>query len=330
MTSPLQITQGGLHLHRYVIRRLIELIPTLFLASIVVFLIIVMSPGDPALVTAGPDATPQQVAAERVRLGLNQPLPIRYAVWLSDVAHLNLGYSLYSKRPVTQLVSEAFPQTLKLALVSFLLSLLIGFPLGMLAALKQNSKVDSLITGFNALGLAVPSFWLGILLILLFSVYLKWLPPSGVSDPDKDALYNLRYLIMPVITVAFSNLAVIGRFLRSAMIDVLGADYIRTARAKGLHERAVVTSHALKNAMIPVVTILGIQFGRMLGGAVVTESVFAYSGIGRLSVLSILNRDYPVVQATLMLVVLVFLLINLAVDVTYGYLDPRVQLERAR
>jgi ABC-type dipeptide/oligopeptide/nickel transport system permease component len=312
------------------IRRLLELVPTLFLASIVIFLIIVMSPGDPALVTAGTEATPADIAAERVRLGLDKPLPMRYAVWLSDVAHLNLGYSLYSRRPVTQLVSEAFPQTLKLALVSFLLSILIGFPLGMLAALKQNSRVDTLITGFNALGLAIPSFWLGILLILLFSVQFKWLPPSGVGDPDQDALSNLRYLIMPVITVAFSNLAVMARFLRSAMIDVLGADYVRTARAKGLHEQAVVSRHALKNAMIPVVTILGIQFGRMLGGAVVTESVFAYSGIGRLSVLSILNRDYPVVQATLMLVVLLFLLINLSVDLTYGYLDPRVQFERAR
>jgi len=317
-------------LYRYLIRRLLELIPTLFLASIVIFLIIVLSPGDPALVTAGPDAKPEDVAAERVRLGLDKPLPVRYAIWLSDVAHLTLGYSLYSKRPVTQTLAEAFPQTLRLAIVSFLLSLLIGFPLGMLAALRQNSKLDSLITGFNALGLAIPSFWLGILLILFFSVQLKWLPPSGVGDPDQDVLSNLRYLIMPVITVAFSNLAVLARFLRSAMIDVLGADYIRTARAKGLRERVVVSRHALVNAMIPVVTILGIQFGRMLGGAVVTESVFAYSGIGRLSVLSILNRDYPVVQATLMLVVLLFLLINLAVDLTYGYLDPRVQLERAR
>lgn len=317
-------------MHRYIIRRFLELVPTLFLASIVIFLIIVMSPGDPAVVMAGSEATPADIAAERVRLGLDKPLPVRYVVWLSDVVHLNLGYSLYTKRPVTRIVFEAFPQTLKLALVSFLLSILIGFPLGMLAALKQNSKLDSLITGFNALGLAIPSFWLGILLILFFSVQLKWLPPSGVGDPDQNAISNLRYLIMPVITVAFSNLAVFARFLRSAMIDVLGADYVRTARAKGLREQAVVSRHALKNAMIPVVTILGIQFGRMLGGAVVTESVFAYSGIGRLSVLSILNRDYPVVQATLMLVVLLFLLINLAVDVAYGYLDPRVQFERAR
>ncbi len=317
-------------MQRYILRRLLELVPTLFLASVVVFLIIVLSPGDPALVTAGPEATPQDIAAERVRLGLNQPLPVRYAIWLSDVAHFNLGYSLYSKRPVLQMISEAFPQTLRLALVSFILSLLIGFPLGMLAALKQNSKLDTLITGFNGLGLAIPSFWLGILLILLFSVQLKWLPPSGVGDPDGTAISNLRYLIMPVITVAFSNLAVVARFLRSAMIDVLGADYIRTARAKGLRERGVVSRHALKNAMIPVVTILGIQFGRMLGGAVVTESVFAYSGIGRLSVLSILNRDYPVVQATLMFVVFIFLLVNLAVDLTYGFLDPRVQFERAR
>jgi ABC-type dipeptide/oligopeptide/nickel transport system permease component len=179
-------------------------------------------------------------------------------------------------------------------------------------------------------GLAVPSFWLGILFIIVFSVRLRWLPPSGVGEPDQGFISNLRYLVMPVVTIAASNLAVFARFVRSAMIDALAADYVRTARAKGLGRRAVVNRHALKNAMIPVVTILGIQFGRLLGGAVVTEAVFAYSGIGRLSVLSILNRDYPVVQGALMLVVCLFLLVNLAVDLTYGHLDPRVKFEKAR
>ena len=167
-------------------------------------------------------------------------------------------------------------------------------------------------------------------MILLFSVRLQWLPPSGSGNPDEGFVFNLRFLVMPVISIAFSNLSVFSRFVRSAMIDVMSADYIRTARSKGLGERGVVNRHALKNALIPVVTIVGIQFGRLLGGAVVTESVFAYSGIGRLVVTSILNRDYPVVQATLMLVVLVFLLTNLIVDLTYGYLDPRVRFERAK
>jgi peptide/nickel transport system permease protein len=218
----------------------------------------------------------------------------------------------------------------RLATISFVLSLLLGFPLGLIAALRQNSRLDAFLTGINALGLAIPSFWLGILLILVFSVRFRLLPPSGAGDPGASGISNLRYLVMPMATIAFSNMAVFARFLRSAMIDVLSADYVRTARAKGLGEQAVVWTHALKNAMIPVVTILGIQFGRMLGGAVVTEAVFAYPGMGRLSVLSILNRDYPVVQATLMLVVLIFLAINLLVDLTYGYLDPRVKFERAR
>jgi peptide/nickel transport system permease protein len=317
-------------LTQYALRRLFELIPTLFLASIVVFLIIVLSPGDPAQMMAGPEATAADVAIQRERLGLDKPLPVRYAVWLSDVARLNFGYSLFSRRPVVQILSEAFPHTVRLAVVSFLVSVLIGFPLGLLAALRQNSRFDGLVTAINSLGLAIPSFWLGIMLILVFSVKLRVLPPSGVGNPDQGAVSNLRYLVMPVATIAFSNMAVFARFLRSAMIDVLSADYIRTARAKGLNDRMVLWRHALKNAMIPVVTILGIQFGRLLGGAVVTEAVFAYAGVGRVSVLAILNRDYPVVQATLMLVVLIFLLINLFVDLTYGYLDPRVKLERAK
>lgn len=314
---------------RHVLLRVLQLVPTLFLASIVVFFIIVKAPGDPAQITAGPEATPEQLAAERARLGLDKPLAVRYAVWLSDVARLNLGYSLLARRQVTQMIGEAVPQTLRLALASMTLSILIGFPIGIVAAVRQNSRLDAAVTGLSSIGLAVPSFWLGILLILLFSVRLHWLPPSGVGDPDEGSLYNLRYLVMPVVTIAASNLAVFARFVRSAMIDALAADYVRTARAKGLGARAVVVRHALKNAMIPVVTILGIQFGRLLGGAVVTEAVFAYSGIGRLSVLSILNRDYPVVQGTLMLVVCLFLFVNLAVDLTYGYLDPRVKAQEA-
>ena len=315
---------------RHVLLRILHLIPTLFLASMVIFFIIVKAPGDPAQITAGPEATPEQLAAERARLGLDKPLPVRYAVWLSDVVHLNLGYSLLARRQVTQMIGEAIPQTLRLTLASMVLSILIGFPIGILAAVRQNSRLDAVVTGLSSVGLALPSFWLGILLIITFSVRFRWLPPSGVGDPDQGSWYNLRYLVMPVVTIAASNLAVFARFVRSAMIDALAADYVRTARAKGLGQRAVVVRHALKNAMIPVVTILGIQFGRLLGGAVVTEAVFAYSGIGRLSVLSILNRDYPVVQGTLMLVVCLFLIVNLTVDLTYGYLDPRVKLEEAR
>jgi peptide/nickel transport system permease protein len=201
--------------------------------------------------------------------------------------------------------------------------------MGIVAGLRRDKAADAVITGFNAIGLSIPSFWLGILLILVFSVNLRLLPPSGVGDPNEGFFHNLQYLIMPVIAIAVSNTAVFSRYMRTSLIDVLGEDYVRTAHAKGLAERLVVSRHALRNAWIPVVTIIGIQFGRLLGGAVITEAVFAYSGIGRLVVFSIQNRDYPVVQGTLMLVVLIFLITNVVVDLLYGVIDPRVRFERA-
>lgn len=316
-------------MQRYLIRRLLLLAPTLGLASIMIFAIIQLAPGDPARMMLGTQATAEEVALERTRLGLDQPVPMRYLIWVGDVLRFNLGRSQATNRPVATLVADAFPNTLRLALTSLAVAALIGFPLGMLAAVRQNSRVDAAVTGLNALGLSMPAFWLGLLLILLFSVQLRWLPPSGLGDPSKPWHLNLPYLVLPVATIAVSNLSVFARFVRSAMIDVLSADYVRTARAKGLAERLVVGRHALRNALIPVVTVLGIQFGRLLGGAVVTEAVFAYPGLGRLIVTSILNRDYPVVQATLMLVVLIFLLTSIVVDLSYAYLDPRVRFERA-
>lgn len=316
-------------MQRFLAQRLLLLVPTLLLASVLIFLIIALAPGDPAQMMLGPEATPEQVAAERVQLGLDQPAPVRYAIWLRNVAHGSLGVSLVYDRPVTALVLEAFPNTLRLAISALILSVLIGFPMGMLAALRQNRRTDFVLTALASLGLAVPSFWLGILLILLFSVKLKWLPPSGVGTAEQGFPVGVTYLVMPVITIAVSNLAVFSRFVRSSMIDVLAADYVRTARAKGLAETVVVARHALRNARLPVVTILGIQVGRLLGGAVITEAVFAYPGIGRLVITSILNRDYPVVQATLLLVVLIFLATNLVVDFSYTFLDPRVSADGA-
>lgn len=315
---------------RYLIRRLLLLLPTLLLASILIFAVITLAPGDPARMMLGTQATPEEIVTERERLGLNQPIPVRYAIWLGDVATFNLGVSQSNRRPVSSLVADAFPHTLRLALSALAVAILIGFPLGILAAVNANRRIDAIITGITSLGLAMPAFWLGLLLILFFSVELQVLPPSGVGAANQPWYQNVQYLILPVITIAVSNLAVFSRYVRSAMIDILSADYVRTARAKGLSERVVIVRHALRNALIPVVTILGIQFGRLLGGAVVTEAVFAYPGIGRLVISSILNRDYPVVQATLMLVVLVFLFTNIIVDLSYAYLDPRVKLERGR
>ena len=317
-------------MQRFLARRLLLLLPTLLLASVMIFAIITLAPGDPARMMLGTQATPEEVAVERTRLGLDRPIPVRYLIWLGDIASLNFGRSQSNNRPVGMLVADAFPHTLRLALLSLAVAASIGIPLGVLAAVNQNGRIDAAVTAFNALGLAMPAFWLGLLMIVLFSVQLKWLPASGVGDPNRPFYQNLQYLIMPVATIAISNLSVFSRYVRSARIDVLSADYVRTARAKGLAERIVLNRHALRNAMIPVVTILGIQFGRLLGGAVVTEAVFAYPGIGRLVITSILNRDYPVVQATLLLVVLVFLITNIIVDLSYGWLDPRVKLERAR
>jgi ABC-type dipeptide/oligopeptide/nickel transport system permease component len=313
----------------YLVQRWLLLIPTLALASVLIFGIVTLAPGDPVRMKIGLEATPQQVAAERARLGLDQPLPVRYLVWLSDVAHLNLGRSLVNGRPVTTLIGEAFPNTLRLALAAFAIALLLGLPLGSFAAVHRDGRIDAAITGFTSLGLAVPAFWLGMMLIVVFAVTLHALPPSGIGNPGQPWYRSLQFLILPTITIAVANVAVFSRFIRSAMLDVLGADFVRTARAKGLYEPTVLRRHALRNALIPVVTVLGIQFGRLLGGAVVTEAVFAYPGLGFLVVSSIQNRDYPVVQGTLMLVVLIFLLTSIAVDVSYAYLDPRVTL-RAR
>jgi peptide/nickel transport system permease protein len=315
---------------QYLARRLLLLIPTLLLASVLIFAIIALAPGDPARMMLGTQATPEEVAVERERLGLDKPIPVRYAIWLTDVAQFNFGVSQSNRRPVSSLIADALPNTLRLALISLVVAMLIGFPLGILAAVNANRRIDAVVTALNSLGLAMPAFWFGLLLILLFSVALKWLPASGIGETNRPLYERLNYLIMPVATIAVSNLSVFSRYVRSAMIDVLSADYVRTARAKGLNERVVIVRHALRNAMIPVITIVGIQFGRLLGGAVVTESVFAYPGIGRLVINSIQNRDYPVVQATLMLVVLIFLITNIIVDLSYAWLDPRVKLGRAR
>lgn len=316
-------------MQRYIAYRLLMTIPTLFLASVLIFAIITLSPGDPARMMLGPEATEADVQNERARLGLDRPIPVRYAIWVSDVAQLNLGISQVNSRPVTSRIANAFPNTLRLTLIVLVISIGIGFPMGIYAALRQNRTGDFLVTGMNSIGLAVPSFWVGIMLILLFGVTLRWLPPSGVGE-DGGLIGDPRFLVMPVITLAASNIAVFSRFLRSSMIDVLGRDYIRTARAKGLLERFVVLRHGLRNALLPVVTALGIQFGRLMGGAVVTETVFSYPGIGRLVVSSILNRDYPVVQATLILIVLLFLIVNIIVDLSYAYLDPTIKFQGAR
>jgi peptide/nickel transport system permease protein len=312
----------------FIIRRLLESVPVLFLATVVIFLGLRLLPGDPALILAGQDASPETLQAIRQQNGLDQPLPAQYVIWLANVAHGDLGVSFFTKTPVAQLLGQRIPATLELGIAAMLLSVLLGLPTGIAAAVQSHRLPDWIVSAFNGLAVAVPGFWLGILSILLFSLVLGWLPPGGHGDFFRDPLGELKFLILPAITLALPFAAGLSRLVKGSMLEVLHDDYVRTARAKGLAENGVVWHHALRNALVPVATILGLQFGRLLGGAVITESVFSWPGVGRLIRDSIGNRDYAVVQACLLLLVLVFVVINLLTDITYGILDPRIRLNR--
>lgn len=310
----------------YLLRRLLQLIPVILLSSFLVFMLLHLVPGDPAETVAGPDATPDVIAAVRHKMGLDRSLPVQYGIWLSNIARADLGNSYISRMPVIDLVGYAFPATMQLSLAALFLALVISLPLGVLASLRQASKLDLFVQGYTALGLGVPNFWLGILLILVFALVLGMLPPGGRIDPLQNPAMGLKTLILPAVTLGIQISAVFTRFVRTAMLEVLHEDYVRTARAKGLQERVVVVRHALRSALVPVVTVVGLQFGRLLGGAVVVESVFAWPGVGRLIIQAVEQRDYTVVQAALLGLVLVFLLINLITDIMYAFLDPRIRM----
>ena len=314
----------------YMLRRLLESLPVLFLATVVIFLGLRLLPGDPALILAGQDATPETLQAIRQANGLDQPLPVQYVIWLKNALHGDLGVSFFTRSPVSQLLGQRIPATLELGIAGMLLSVLLGIPTGIIAAVQTHRTPDWLVSAFNGLAVAVPGFWLGILSIILFSLILGWLPPGGRGDFLKDPLRELKYLLLPAVTLALPFAAGLSRLVKGSMLEVLHDDYVRTARAKGVTENGVVWRHALRNALVPVATILGLQFGRLLGGAVVTESVFSWPGVGRLIRDSIGNRDYAVVQACLLLLVVVFVVINLITDVTYGILDPRIRLTGGR
>ncbi|MDQ6672723.1 MAG: ABC transporter permease [Chloroflexota bacterium] len=309
----------------YVLRRLAQAIPVLLLSSLGVFLLLHLVPGDPAIILAGPDATPEVIDAVRADMGLNQPLPVQYAVWLGHAIHGDLGRSFTSKQPVTDLIAQRLPATAELALAGILLALLVSVPSGILAALHQRRLVDWLISSLSAFAIAIPNFWFGILAILLFALVLGWLPPGGYADVIRDPGAGLKFLALPAVTLALNQAAVTSRFVKASMLDVLYEDYVRTARAKGLRERVLIRRHALRNALVPLATVLGVEFGRLLGGAVIVESVFAWPGMGRLIVQAIANRDYTVVQGALLLLVCTFILVNLLTDVAYGVLDPRIR-----
>lgn len=295
------------------------LIPVLIGISIFVFLLIHLTPGDPAQLMLGEGAPTHQLEALRESMGLNDPIYVQYFNWLKKAAQLEFGHSLRSKKLVTTEILDRLPATTQLALAAIGFAVIVGIPIGVLSASKPNSWFDNFAMVGALTGVGMPVFWQGIMLILIFSVSLQWFPSSG-------RMGGLEYLVLPAITLGTASTASIARLTRSAMLDVLQHDYIRTARSKGLRRSTVIIRHALRNALIPVVTMIGLQFGGLMSGAVLTETIFAWPGIGRMVVEAINNKDFPLVQGTIMAFALIYALVNLLVDVTYAFLDPRLRL----
>jgi peptide/nickel transport system permease protein len=311
----------------YLIRRLAQTLPVLVLASIVVFVFLRLVPGDPALILAGPDATPEIVAAIREQMGLNAPWPQQYLIWIGHVLQGDLGRSYITRLPIAQLIATAMPATIELALAALFLAVVIGIPSGIISAVWHQRPIDWLITSVNGLVLAVPNFWIAILLIIAFSVRLRWLPPGGRVDFADDPGAAWKSLVLPAITLFPSISAALSRFTRAAMLEVLHEDYVRTARAKGLAPYAVIARHGLRNALIPVITIIGLQFGNLLAGAIVVEQVFSLPGLGRLIFQAISNRDLIVVENATLLLATMVVAVNFAVDLLYAAIDPRVKAQ---
>jgi len=309
----------------YIARRFLWAIPVLLGASFLVFWSIRWVPGDPAIAIAGELATPELVAKVRADLGLDQPLPVQYGIYLARMVQGDMGTSVRSGLPVAEEIRIRLPRTLQLTFFSLLLAALVGIPIGVLSATRANTWIDATSMIVALLGVSMPIFWLGLMLIIFFSLTLPgWL---GLSQPilPPTGAGTWRHFIMPTIALAAASMAIQARMTRACMLDVLRSDYIRTARSKGVSEFSVIYNHALRNALIPIVTIIGLQFGTLLGGAVLTETVFAWPGIGRLLVDSIGYRDYPMIQGTVLVITVGFVLVNILVDVLYAYLDPRIR-----
>ncbi len=307
-------------------RRLLATIPLLFLVSLVVFALVHALPGDPAVLFLGEEADPETLARFRVRLGLDRPLVAQYAAWLGRALRGDLGRSLRTNQPVAEAILERLPVTLELLVAALSVSLAIAIPMGIVSAVKRNSGVDLVTTVFALVGFAMPGFWLGIILIYVFALLLRWLPPSGWVPLPASVPQNLLSLVLPAFTLGTALAALVTRQLRSGMLEVLRQDYVRTAQAKGLSERQVVGKHALKNALISVVTVVGLQLGGLLGNTIITETLFALPGVGRLMIDSIFSRDFFVVQGVILFLAVGYVLSNLLVDVLYSYLDPRIRL----
>lgn len=311
---------------RAFLRRLMGMVVVLLIVATLVFIIVRVTPGDPAAVMLGSDATPEDIAQLREKMGLNAPLIVQYGQFMAGLLRGDLGQSIFLDQSVGQaLLSRAEP-TFFLTLFSILIATVIALPVGILSAVRRGSGFDQVVVTVTMVAASVPSFWLGLILIQVFAVQLGWFPASGYGGPDTPFLYRLTHLVLPAVTLGIVNSALITRFTRAAMLDVLGDDYVRTARAKGASERRVVLKHAFRNAMVPIITVIGLSVAMLVAGAVVTETVFGLPGVGNLVVSAVLRRDYPVIQGALLVVAAIYVLINFIVDMLYVAADPRVRI----
>ncbi len=313
-----------------VIRRLVQLIPVVLLATALVFVMVRLAPGDPALQQLGSRGArdPERVAALRAKLGLDQPIPVQYVIWLRYAATGDLGLSVKNREPVLDLIKPKLVATLQLIVAALLVAVSVAFVLGVIAAVRAGNWIDYLVRTFVVTGLAIPTYWLGLILVLVLAVGLKWFPVSGYTPFFEDPADNLRHLVLPALSLALFEAAFFTRFLRGGLLETLRQDYVRTAHAKGLSQAAVISGHALKNALIPMVTVLGLELGTLVGGVVVIEQVFGWPGIGWLALTAVKNRDYPLLQGIVLLVAVGVSVANLLADLTYTFLDPRLRGSR--
>lgn len=313
-------------MYRYLASRLAGMLAVLAIVAVIVFVLTRAASGDPISVLLGDQATAEDIARVQKDYGLDKPLPVQFAYWVREVLQGNLGQSIFLQRPVTQALWERAEPTTLLALMAVGLAALIGIPCGIVSAVYRGRAVDQVFTGVAMLGASIPSFWFGIVLIQWFAVSLGWFPASGYGAPGAPLAERLHALVLPASVLGILNSALIIRFTRASMLDVLGEDYVRTARSKGLPESSVVLKHALRNALVPIVTVLGLTVALMIGGAVVTETVFGLPGVGNLVVNAVLRRDYPVIQGALLVIAAIYVLINFSIDLLYVAVDPRVKL----
>ncbi len=311
----------------YALRRLLQTIPALFIVVTIIFILTRIVPGDPVGILLGPFADLNRIEETRQRMGLDRPIVVQYFEWLSRAVRGDFGDSFFLGRPVSQAIAETFPVTLSLAVLSLLLTILLAVPLGIISALKRNSLTAHVTMVFSVLGISIPDFWLGFLFIMLFAVNLGWLPTFGYR-PLSDGFFTwLSYLALPVLTISLSQMALVARMTRVSVLVVLEKDYIRTARAKGLPMSRVILVHALRNALVLILTVLGLSFAITLGGALIVETVFALPGMGRLVVSAATRRDYPVIQGVVVYLSVVYMLVNFLIDITYGWVNPRIRYQ---